>query len=334
MFAGCRIERVIGRGGMGIVYLAKDPRLDRPVALKVLTADRSGDPSARERFVAESRLAASIDHPSIVPIYGAGEERGQLWISMRFIDGLDLRSLILLRGSLEAGYAVGLLSQVADALDTAHARGLVHRDVKPSNILVEPARSAEVVIPSPDHDVVDLIGKAGDHAFLTDFGLTRRASEASTSTSADRFLGTVDYVAPEQIEGGAIDGLVDQYGLAATLYACLTGKPPFERDLELATLHAHVRQPPPKATDARPDLPATVDHVLAKGMSKDPAARFASVSKFMAAFGAALQGHGLETTGPIPVGSARQPGRAGRRLAIAVAAVAAVRSSPLARPRP
>lgn len=277
---GYRISRMVGRGGMGVVYLANDLRLDRVVALKILAPDVAVDAATRERFIHESRLAAAIEHPNIVPIFGAGEDEGRLWISMRYIDGLDLRSMVARRGPLDAPLAARLLRQIAAALDAAHARGIVHRDVKPSNILVgrDPQAGGHL----------DRIDALGEHAYLTDFGLTRRIDDLSTATTNDAFAGTIDYVAPEQIEGGPIDGRTDQYGLAGTLYTALAGTPPFERDVDLATIHAHLRQPAPSITAARPDLPPAVDGVLAKGLAKDPAARYPSATALIDAFEAAM----------------------------------------------
>ncbi len=277
VLSGYRIEQVIGRGGMGIVYLATDIRLERPVALKILSPESSADPRVRERFIHESRLAASIDHPNIVPIFGSGESEDGLWIAMRYVDGRDLRSYIVEHGVLEATFTSHILSQVARALDAAHARELIHRDVKPSNILIEPA-------------IGEPIGGPDDHAYLTDFGLSRKVTERSTVGPLATVLGTIDYVAPEQIQGDEVDGRVDQYGLAATLFTCLTEEPPFGRDLEIATLHAHLNSSPPRVTGWRPDLPPAVDGVVTRGLAKHPEDRFSNTVALMTAFDRALTG--------------------------------------------
>src|SRR5262245_42928510 len=193
---GYRIQEVLGRGGMGIVYLAEDLRLKRKVALKLLSPELAEDERFRERLLAESELAASLDHPSIVPIYEAGEVDGQIFISMRYVDGSDLKA-ILGRGPLAPGYALGLVSQVAGALDAAHARGLVHRDVKPSNVLIAPKAGHEGI----------------DHVYLADFGLTKRLAEEEEGVVGEELLGTVEYVAPEQIRGEDVDGRADVYSL-------------------------------------------------------------------------------------------------------------------------
>jgi serine/threonine protein kinase len=226
-----QVEELIGRGGMGEVYLARDPRLDRPVALKVLGADLAGDERFRERLLRESRLAAGLDHPNVVPIYEAGEAEGRLFIAMRYVDGTDLRALLRRHGALPPERALALAGQVAGALDAAHARGLVHRDVKPSNVLVD-----------------DPGGR--DHCYLADFGLTQSASDRGPADGS--LMGTLDYVAPEQIRGDPIDGRADQYAFACLLFECLTGSLPFRRDSEVATIFAHLEEPPPAASDHRP----------------------------------------------------------------------------------
>jgi serine/threonine protein kinase len=244
-----RVEELIGRGGMGEVYLARDPRLDRPVALKVLGADLVGDERFRERLLRESRLAAGLDHPNVVPIYEAGEAEGRLFIAMRYVDGVDLRALLRRQGALAPERALALAGQVAGALDAAHARGLVHRDVKPSNVLVD-----------------DPGGR--DHCYLADFGLTQSASDRGPGDGS--LMGTLDYVAPEQIRGDEIDGRADQYALACLVFECLTGSLPFRRDSEIATIFAHLEEPPPAASDHRPGLPPELDGVLVRGMARTP----------------------------------------------------------------
>jgi DNA-binding beta-propeller fold protein YncE/tRNA A-37 threonylcarbamoyl transferase component Bud32 len=251
---GYRIEALIGRGGMSVVYRAEDLRLKRKVALKLMASELAEDERFRERFLRESELAASLDHPHIVPIYGAGEHEGQLYIAMRYVEGSDLKELLKQEGALDPKRALGLLEDLADALDAAHARGLVHRDVKPSNALLDEA----------------------GHVYLSDFGLTKSASDRSAQTLTGRIVGTVDYAAPEQIEGKPIDGRADVYSLGCLLYECLTGEVPFPRDSELAVLWAQVNEPPPKASERKPRLPQAIDAVTAKALAKDPAERYSS----------------------------------------------------------
>jgi predicted Ser/Thr protein kinase len=251
--AGFRIESVLGRGGMSVVYVAEQIRLGRKVALKVLTTELAWDEQFRERFVRESQIAAAIDHPNIIPIYDAGEDDGLLYIAMRFVAGPDLKD-VLKRGNLGIGRTIFVLEQVASALDAAHAHSLVHRDVKPGNILLE---------------------ENVDHAYLTDFGVAKQTT-ARGLTSTGHFLGTVEYAAPEQIEGGPVDGRTDVYALGCVLYECLTGSPPFSQGTEHAVLHAHLVDPPPSVTRVRSDLPQAFDGVIATAMAKDPADRFSS----------------------------------------------------------
>jgi hypothetical protein len=252
--AGYTIESVAGQGGMGVVYRARDANLDRLVALKVIAPDLAKDEDFRGRFKRESRLAAAIEHPNVIPIYEAGESDGVLYISMRFVDGTDLRSVLQRQGRFEPVRAARFVAQVAAALDAAHAHGLVHRDVKPANVLLA----------------------ADDHVYLTDFGLTKRAASESAMTKTGQFVGTVDYVAPEQVEGGRVDARTDVYALACVLYHLLTGQVPFDKPSEMAKLFAHVNEPPPAASDAVPGLPAELDDVIRRGMAKDPAERFQS----------------------------------------------------------
>src|ERR1043166_8208711 len=251
--AGFRIETVLGRGGMSVVYVAEQTRLGRKVALKVLTTELSWDETFRERFVRESHVAATIDHPNIIPIYDAGEGDGLLYIAMRFVQGPD-RQEILKRGALVRGRTIFLVEQLASALDAAHAHTLVHRDVKPGNILVE---------------------ESTDHAYLTDFGVATQTT-ARGLTSTGHFLGTVEYAAPEQIEGGPVDARTDVYALGCVLYECLTGSPPFSHGTEHAVLHAHLVDPPPSVSRVRPELPLAFDGVIATAMAKAPEERFAS----------------------------------------------------------
>ncbi len=298
--AGYRIEAAIGRGGMGAVYLAEHLRLARKVALKLLAPELAGNEKFRERFLRESRIAASIDHPNIVPIYDADEADGVLFIAMRYVEGTDLRGLIAEEGRLDPARTASITEQVADALDVAHARGLVHRDVKPANVLLVPRRDAG----------------GRDHAYLSDFGLTKRALSVSGLTQTGQIVGTIDYVAPEQVKGDPVDGRVDQYSLGCVIYQCLTGEVPFPRDLEVASLWAHVQEPPPSLVEAGFD--EEVDAVIGKALAKEPADRFDSCGELASSLSAAV---GVE---PRP-GRARPVRRPPRRrrariLAVGIAA--------------
>jgi WD40 repeat protein len=257
--AGYRIESLLGVGGMSVVYLAEDLRLKRKVALKLLAARLAEDGSFRERFLRESELAASIDHPNIVPIYEAGATEDLLYIAMRYVEGADLAER-LRGGRLDPGDAIGIVAQVGSALDAAHARGLVHRDVKPSNVLLD--RGAR-----PD---------GSDHVYLADFGLTKRVAEQTGLGDGGNLVGTIDYVAPEQIEGGEVDGRADVYSLGCVLYECLVGQPPFRGGPDIAVVFAHLRTEPPAASAARPELPVALDAVVSRALAKDPDQRYAS----------------------------------------------------------
>jgi len=284
--AGYRIQSLLDRGGMGVVYLAEQLGPHRPVALKLLSAPVAAGEAFRERFLRESELAAAIDHPNVLPVYDAGETDGALWIAMRYVDGIDLAALLARDGPLVPEQALGIGGQVAGALDAAHVRGLVHRDVKPANILL-----------AVEDGVVA-------HAWLADFGLTRRIGGARGLTVSGQVLGTIDYVAPEQVEGGPVDGRADQYALGGVLFECLTGVVPFRRDGELAVLWAHVHDPPPHVTEHRPDLPAALDDVTGRALAKAPGDRYPSCEALVPTAQAALTG----TTGrPAP------PPRPGRR---------------------
>jgi WD40 repeat protein/tRNA A-37 threonylcarbamoyl transferase component Bud32 len=257
--AGYRIESLLGWGGMSVVYLAEDLRLKRRVALKLLASDLAQDESFRDRFLRESELAASIDHPNIVPIYEAGKTEELLFIAMRYVEGRDLKER-LERGELAPRESVGLLAQVASALDAAHARGLVHRDVKPSNVLLDTGAR-------PD---------GSDHVYLADFGLSRRVSEEGAAGDDGPLMGTIDYVAPEQIAGEELDGRADVYSLGCVLYECFVGEPPFGRDSELAVVFAHLEAEPPAPSERRPELPVAFDAVIASALAKDPKQRYPS----------------------------------------------------------
>jgi YVTN family beta-propeller protein len=256
--AGYRIEVLAGRGGMSVVYRAEHLRLGRKVALKLLAPELATNEAFRDRFIRESRLAASIDHPNIIPIYDADEVDGLLYIAMRYVEGTDLKGLLRRNGPLDPTRAVNIVSQAARALDAAHVRGLIHRDVKPANFLI---------VPAEDED-------SFDHVYLSDFGLVKRVAAESRITGTGQFVGTVEYVAPEQIEGKPVDGTADVYSLGCVLYECLTGKAPFERDSEVAVMWAHVKEEPPKVTPHRSDLPPAVDEIVAKAMAKGAQDRY------------------------------------------------------------
>jgi serine/threonine-protein kinase len=292
-FAGFRIEALLGRGGMSVVYRAENPRLGNQVALKLLAPELTEDESFRERFVRESRAAASIVHPNIIPIYDAGDWEGVLYIAMRYVDGPNLRELAKEHG-LPPARALRLGAQVASALDAAHARGLIHRDVKPANVLVEETAEAE------------------DHAYLADFGLTKHLESHSGITGTGQFVGTIDYMAPEQIEGRAVDARADQYALACVVFECLGGRPPYRRETEVAVLWAHMRDDPPVLSEARPGLPAAADEVMAKALAKDPAERYGSCRELVAELRAAL-GEAVPGSAPQPAATAVTTQRRRRR---------------------
>jgi serine/threonine-protein kinase len=256
--SGYRIESILGRGGMAVVYLAEHDRLKRKVALKVLTPEIAADETFRQRFIAESERLASVDHPNIIPIYEAGEDDDLLFIAMRYVETTDLKQLITDEGGLDPGRAVSIITQVAGALDAAHAKGLVHRDVKPANILVAVGAGAD----------------GGDHAYLSDFGLTKRTQETSGLTRTGFFMGTIDYIAPEQISGKGVDGRTDQYALACVLFECLSGGPPYRREDDAAVLFSHISEPPPSVSALRPELPPEIDAVIATGMAKEKEDRY------------------------------------------------------------
>ncbi|MGH3191698.1 MAG: WD40 repeat domain-containing serine/threonine protein kinase, partial [Streptosporangiaceae bacterium] len=268
--AGYRLEAPVGAGGMAVVFRARDERLGRLVALKILAPAVAADPAFRRRFIAESRAAAAVDDPHIIPVYEAGEADGVLFIAMRLVQGGDLRLTLEREGALAPGRAAAFISPVASALDAAHAAGLVHRDVKPANILVD-ARPGRP-----------------DHVYLSDFGVSKGAMSSVSVTEAGQFLGTPDYAAPEQIDGRAVDGRADQYALACVSYQLLTGAPPFERDRGMAVLLAHLSQPPPSLGSKRPGLPGAADRVLARALAKAPEKRYGSCQDFAEALREAL----------------------------------------------
>jgi DNA-binding beta-propeller fold protein YncE/predicted Ser/Thr protein kinase len=271
VFAGYRVTGVAGRGGMGVVYRAEQLDLQRPVALKLIATPLARDEDFRERFVRESRAAAAIDHPNVIPVYSAGEDQGRLFLAMRFVDGEDLRTLVGRDGPLDAATAASVIAQVANALDAAHARGLVHRDIKPANVLLDRG-----------------------HAYLTDFGLTKRLSGETTMTGSGRWVGTLGYIAPEQIRGEGVDARADVYALGCLLFYVLTGVAPYRRDSDEATLYAHLNDPPPDAAALEPGVPPALAAVVERALAKDPDDRFPSAGDLGRAALAAVGG------GPAP----------------------------------
>ena len=285
--AGYQIEAEIGRGGMAIVYRAIDVKLGRTVALKILAPRLAEDESFRRRFIHESRAAAAVDHPHIVPVFEAGEAEGCLFIAMRYVGTGDVRTLLDRQGRLSVPRTVAITAQVASALDAAHARGLVHRDIKPANMLL--AESGD--------------GRS-DHVYLSDFGLSKQALAPSGLTATGQFLGTLDYVAPEQIEGRSVDGRADLYALACATVEMLTGAPPFRREENLALMWAQLSEPPPAPSERRPDLPPAVDQVIGRALAKSPADRYRTCMDYAAALHAACVSQPGETGRPRTVASA------------------------------
>jgi serine/threonine protein kinase len=269
-FGGYTIESLLGRGGMGSVYLATHERLGRKVALKVIAPELAVDESFRARFLRESELAASLDHPNVIPIYDADEVDGVLYLAMRYVNGPSLQALVKERGALSPADTLRIAQQIGGALDAAHAAGLVHRDVKPANIL---------------------LAEPGDHAYLCDFGLAKRTSSRG-ATQTGSFLGTVDYCSPEQIEGRPVDGRSDLYSLGCVLYHCLTGRKPYERESDFAILEAHLREPPPS-------VGGPLDPVIAKATAKAPTDRYETGEALAAAFAGALDPEATRAVPPI-----------------------------------
>jgi serine/threonine-protein kinase len=277
VIAGYRLEEMLARGGMGIVYRAMQLALDRPVALKLIATEHANNPEFRERFKRESRMAAAVEHANVIPVYEAGEDEGLLFIAMRLVDGFDLARMLQSCGPLAPAQVVRLTHEIAAALDAAHAHGLVHRDVKPANILL-----------STDEP---------PHAYLSDFGLARNVSAANRITSPGGLVGTVDYMSPEQINGEPATAASDIYSLTAVLYHCLAGTVPYPRESAAAAIWAHLSATPALLTDIRPELPSDADRVIARGMAHQPAARYASAGELAAALTEALQ--------PMPDGDLR-----------------------------
>jgi serine/threonine protein kinase len=286
--AGYLIEEQVGRGGMAVVYRAADPRLNRSVALKILAPELVGDAAFRQRFIREMRAAASVDHPHIVPVFDAGEADGALFIAMRYVSGPDLRTLLDAERKLPAARVVHIVAQVASALDEAHFRGLIHRDVKPGNMLIGTVAGS---------------GQP-DHVYLSDFGLSKPTLSSANLTLTGQFLGTIDYMAPEQVEGRSVDGRADEYALGCTTFEMLAGAPPFKRDQGLAVMWAQLSAAAPSLRAERPDLSPAVDQVIARALAKSPDDRYPTCTAFATALRAAC---GLAAVAP----EAAQPRAAG-----------------------
>jgi serine/threonine-protein kinase len=272
-FAGHRIDAFAARGGMGVVYLATDLTLDRPVALKLIAPALAEDPLFRARFGTECKLTAALDHPSIVEVFQAGEQEGVLFVTMRFVEGTDLGTVLHEEGRIEPDRAVAILAQVAAGLDEAHRHGMVHRDVKPPNVLLATRDGVE-------------------RAYLTDFGLSRRHGVDDEHGSPGMFLGTADFIAPEQARGDRVDGRADVYALACVLFRAVTGRAPFERGSDAETLHAHLHAPIPSAHAIVPELPVALDGVLHRALAKQPEHRYPTAGAFVAEAQAALKAAG------------------------------------------
>jgi predicted Ser/Thr protein kinase len=280
--AGYRVEAVAGRGGMGVVYLARQVALDRPVALKLIAPDLARDEAFRARFARESRITASLDHPNVIPVYEAGEDGDRLFIAMRFVEGTDLAKLVAAKGALEPPLAAELVAQAASALDAAHARGLVHRDVKPANLLI-----------AGDPD-------ARPHVYLTDFGLARRDGSSTALTTTGQWMGTPDYAAPEQIDGYELDARTDVYALGCVLFEALTGTPPFGDRARMAKAGAHLHEPPPTLRSLRPSVPLAFEPVVARALAKRPEDRYPSAGELGAAALSAAGGGPSRRRGGVP----------------------------------
>jgi tRNA A-37 threonylcarbamoyl transferase component Bud32 len=283
-FAGYRLVSLLGHGGMSIVYRAEHIGLERTVALKLLSPQLSDDEDFRERFQRESKVAAALEHPNVIPIYEAGEQDGVLYIAMRYVEGADLKTRLKQDGPLDPRQVVSLVAQVAAALEAAHERGLIHRDVKPANILIAIGAGVE----------------RSDHAYLSDFGVAKNTAAAGL-TKTGLFVGTADYASPEQIEGRPLDGRADVYSLGCVAYEALTGTPTYEKDSEVAMMYAHLLEPPPKPTEKRPDLPAEVDDVIAKAVAKSRDDRYERPSEFALALRQAV---GSEAPGAMAAAAA------------------------------
>ncbi len=314
-FAGHRIEGVAGAGGMGVVYKATHLALDITVALKLIKPELARDEDFRKRFQNESRLAASIEHPNVLPVRHAGEEDGTLYITMRYVDGTDLRSLIDSTGRIDAARMATIMSEVGAALDAAHARGLVHRDVKPANVLLEGADGS-------------------GHAYLTDFGLTRHTGSGAGLTKTGQWVGTLDYVAPEQIEGRPTDARSDVYALGCVFYESLTGEVPFLKDSEVATMYAHLNEPATPPREKVPGLPPAVDEVISRALAKDPADRFPSAGDLAKAAAAATKGEEVAQPERSVAAGKAAPGGAAAAGAAAGATAAGAGETAVSHPTP
>jgi hypothetical protein len=299
-FAGCRIEGVLGRGGMGVIYRATELSLGRPVALKLIATEQASDPDVRERFEREARMTASIEHPNVVPVYAAGEEDGHLYLVMRYVPGTDLHHLLRAEGALEPARAASIVMQVAGALDAAHAAGLVHRDVKPANVLL-----------------------AGSHAYLSDFGITRVQASDTRITDSGNWIGTVDFMAPEHLRGEPTDARADVYALGCVLYTALAGTPPFRRETVPATITAHLHEAPPRPSAVALGVPLAFDAVIARALAKEPADRYPSAGDLGRAALAAAAGERVSTArGSVATGAATPEEAEPTRIAPALSATA------------
>ena len=325
--AGYRLDEYVGEGSRAAVYLAQDERLHRQVALKVLAPELARDAAFRTRMIRESRAAAAVDHPHIIPVYEADEASGTLYVAMHYVRGGDARSLLSRLGPLPFGYAWHLIAQIASALDAAHAHGLIHRDVRPANILLDASDTSGGATPP----------QAGDHAYLSDFGMSEILSPGQVIATG-LFAGTLDYVAPEQIEGHALDGRADLYSLACAGFELLCGTPPFGQDQGLTLMYAQLYAPPSRATAARADLPAAVDLVLATALAKNPADRYPSCGQFAEDLRAALglrSGESADLPQPHSPGHATPVAESGSAAEEQAATPAAPGSTaPLDRPAP
>ena len=310
IIAGYRLDRCIGQGSAAAVYLAQDERQDerlrRRVALKVMAPELARDADFRTRMIRESRAAAALDHPHVIPVFEAGEAGGSLYVAMRYVRGGDARSLLSRLGPFPPGYAGQIIAQIASALDAAHAHGLIHRDVRPANILLDRDDAGDMA--------------ADDHAYLADFGMSKAFTPGQV-IAAEQAGGSLDYLAPEQIEGRALDGRADLYSLACTGFELLCGTTPFGPDQGPTLMYAQIYADPPAASARRAGLPAAVDSVLATALAKDPADRYPSCGRFAEELRAALGVRPGERSGQVRPRQAsavtgHQPAAGGNRSAV------------------
>ena len=312
VLGGCRIVAVVGRGGMGIVYRARQLDLDRDVAVKVIAPELVEDAKSRDRFLTEARAASAVEHPHVIPVHGAGVTDGRAYLVMRYVDGDDLRTLVRRAGPLTPAGAAAVVLHLGDALDAIHRAGYVHRDVKPQNILID----------------------ADDHVYLSDFGLAKQALATGGPTTSEQWVGTLDYVAPEQIRGQRVDARADVYALGGVLHYALTGHVPYDRPSDHAKLWAHLVDPPPRPSAVRPELPAGFDAVVARAMAKDPAARYPSAGDLGRAARAAAAGErGTAPERTVALGAAAPGGEAVTAISPAADAPTVVSARPRSRPR-